>query len=664
MFKNLKIRSKMLMLILGINGIMFLVLFIVYYGFMKNLVVSQTQQKAVEKVEGVKYNLEAYLSEKAKIAWTFCRNSDIRNWLAKNRTRRVTRAMDRQYASIIDQLKLYVKDDGELKSAFIASEKTQWYYESAERPITDDTYRVGKRQWYKNAVEKGELCYDIDVDAVDLSIAANIRVPIYDSDENLLGVGGVDLSLERFTAVMNKLGNVFKTGEAYLIGSDGTYYYHPSRDFVLKKHITDFKNDGKLYDGIEEVSGHILSQESGIAEVVFNGDKRYFMYTPVESLGWSLVLSVSAAEINSPLMVLARTSFIIILVTILFLVIAVLFMTDMVAKPIKQLVAMIRDIAEGEGDLTLRLNVESNDEVGELARWFNIFVEKVHLIISKVKDNAHEVDSATRDINDTSTELASGIEEQTSQLSEVAVSIQEMTSGVVQNSRSTDEVADQAEEASRVARQGLESIQKTREEMGKISETANTSAEIINKLSQRVDEIGQIVWVISDIAAQTKVLALNASIEVATTENEGGEGFTVVVEEVRNLVKQTTEATEQIRDTISSIQADTASALSSMGDVQSVVDNGLDISQQTEEIFEEISKIVGASMQGIKQIATVSKEQSGGAETISHSIASVSAVAKQSARGIEMLSKSADKLKKQTEELNAMVDQFRLKENF
>ena len=662
MYRNRNLRQKMLTLILGINGIMFLVVFVVYYSFLKDLVVKETQQKAMEKVEGVKSDLEAYLYEKAKIAWTFCLDQDIKNWLKRNSVKRVSKARDPEYARIIEQLKTYVREDGELKSAFIASEKTHWYYESAERPITDDNYNVSKRPWYIRAVKIGKLCFDIDVDAVDFSIAANIRVPIYDKNKKLLGVGGVDLSLQHFTQVINKLGNVFQTGEAFLIGSDGTYYYHPNREFVLKKHMTDFKDDGEKFKGIEAATKKILDKEKGISEVVYNGDKRYFLYTPIESIGWSLVLSVSSSEINAPLKSLTRTSIIIVLLTAIFLVAAVLFLTGTISKPINQLVGMIRDIAEGEGDLTRRLNVASKDEIGELARWFNIFVEKVHSIIYQVKRSAGEVDIATEEISGTSTDLASGIEEQTTQLSEVAVSIQEMTSGIVQNSRSTEDAANQAEEASRIAKKGLEFLQHTRDEMEKISQTADKASGTITKLSEQVDEIGEIVWVIGDIAAQTKVLALNASIEAATAEGEGGEGFSVVVEEVRGLVKQTTEATEKISDTISRIQKDTDTALSSMSEVQEVVRHGMEISRQTEEIFEDITKIVSASMQSIQQIAAVSKEQSSGAETISQSVSAVSAVARQSARGVDMLSKAADNLKKQTEELNKLVNQFKLKE--
>ena len=238
-----------------------------------------------------------------------------------------------------------------------------------------------------------------------------------------------------------------------------------------------------------------------------------------------------------------------------------------------------------------------------------------------------------------------------------------MTSGIVQNSRGTDEVAKRAEEANSVAGQGLISIQDTREGMNKISTTADKAAEIIRKLSERVNEIGEVVWVISDIAAQTKVLALNASIEAAAaTDNKGGEGFGVVAEEIRSLVKQTTEATENIGETISAIRQYTESALLSMKDVRGVVEKGLEISSRTEEIFEDISKAVSASLTEIKQIAVVSKEQSSGAETVSHSISSVSSVAKQSARGVEMLSEAADKLNKQTEELRNIVNQFKLEE--
>ena len=138
MFKNIKIRNKILFSVLSINVIMFLIIFVCYYNFSKRAVIKETKLKAIEKVNSVAKSLDGYLIEKAKTAWTFSEIPMVKSWLKTNDSRFVTRENDLEYAKIIDFLKELVKNDGEINSAFIASEKVQMYYDSEERQFPED----------------------------------------------------------------------------------------------------------------------------------------------------------------------------------------------------------------------------------------------------------------------------------------------------------------------------------------------------------------------------------------------------------------------------------------------------------------------------------------------------------------------------------------------
>jgi len=661
MLKNLNLKGKMLVLVIGINVIMLFIIFGIYYGFVKSIVINDAKQKAFKEVESVKSSLVAYLEKKSEIPWTFCLNQDIQNWLKRNRVRRADRLSDPEYGKIIDQLKRYVKRDGEIRTAFIASQLTRWYYESAERPI-DDSYDVVVRPWYKRAVELGHTCYDVDVDIVDNSVAANIRVPIYDENGTLLGVGGVDFSLEFFTDLVKKLGNVFRTGQAYLVGDDGMFYYHPDSKYILKRNMWEFKDDGKDFKNLEEVQRKLMENQKGISRVVLYGEKRYMIYTPIKELGWNLVLSVSEKEINSSLIHQSKISVLIIVVTIIFLILAVLLVTGSISGPIKGIVKMLKEIAEGEGDLTKRLDADTKDETGELAKWFNVFIERVHSIVSRVKKNAEEVEKASHEISITSSEFASGLEGQTTQLNEVITSIQQMTAAIVENSKNAVKTAQVAEQASTKAHEGTKTMRETKQHMDEIVRTSSQADSVIQSLTSRAEQIEEVIQVINDIADQTNLLALNAAIEAARA-GEQGRGFAVVADEVRKLAERTTKATAEVANTIKAIQDDTKQVSESMQEVNRVVDSGKRATKKTEEVLGEITNAVTQAMDMIKQIATATEEMSTGAEQISKNINGISEIVRESKKGAVEIANAVDRLNKQSEILFSLVNTFKVNDD-
>jgi methyl-accepting chemotaxis protein len=326
---------------------------------------------------------------------------------------------------------------------------------------------------------------------------------------------------------------------------------------------------------------------------------------------------------------------------------------------VKMMVEMMKNIAKGEGDLTRRLPIHSGDELGDLANWFNLFVEKLHAIIHQIRTNTINVSNAVLTITETTSQMAAGAEEHNAQAGEVASSVEEMTSSIMQNSQSASQTSKIAEEAGYQVTQGVEAMQTSRHGMDRIVNASAKMEDIIRSLTDRALQIGEITQVIDKIADQTNLLALNAAVEAARAGDQGS-GFAVVADEVRKLAERTAVATRQIASTIESIQKDTIEASESMMETKDAVDSGQIAMEQTESMLGQILESVNKAVEMIHQIAAASEEQSAGAEEISSSVEEMNAVAKQTSEGVEHLSTTAQELNSQTENLHAVVKQFKL----
>ncbi|MCE1187670.1 MAG: methyl-accepting chemotaxis protein [Ignavibacteria bacterium] len=368
MLSKLNIRNKILLSVLGINIIVLLIIFLVYYNFASNVLEKETSQKALTKVKLAATALEKHLDQKAKIGWTVCNSPMVKEWVQTNHVRYIPKESDPNFQKILNLFNTLRAADGEINSVFISSEITDMYYSHEPYPV-DTTYKVTRRPWYIYTKEQDKPCFDISEDYSSKVIAVNSRVPIYGPSHNLLGIGGVDISLKGFTKFLASL-KFFETGKIVLLNEKGTILYHPDTTKILTSKITDIKDDGKQYDNYEKVVPKILGGQEGFDYVIEDGEKRILFYTNVPTLKATMLLSVSEAEINAPLSALTRISFFVFVFSCLLLVIAVYFLANTISNPIRALTKGIIATAQ-KGDLLLNIHTDSHDEIGELSRAFD-----------------------------------------------------------------------------------------------------------------------------------------------------------------------------------------------------------------------------------------------------------------------------------------------------
>lgn len=660
MFKEMKLRSKMLVFILSFNLTILVVTFFVYYNCSKTILVNETQVKIVEQVNSAANAIEGYFQEKGKIAWTFCNNPYFKQWLRQNTRRGIDYSNDPMYRNIVSHFKQIVAKDKEIKSAFVASEMTREYYDDAESPNPEDL-NIGSRPWYVETVKLGRPYFNCDIDILDQKVYIAYQHPIYDENRELLGIGGIDISLDNIDEFLSTL-DMFKTSQTFLIGEDGTIIYHPREEWILAKNIVDFRDDGKRFKNMKRLQNKISDKQGGVESVLFDGEERYFIHRPIESLNWTLLLSVPAKEVNAPLRIMSRISLLIIFAASILLIFAIIFFTKTITKPIEKIVAMIKDVAEGQGDLTKRLYSQTRDELGELVHWFNTFIQKLHDIISQVKGNTDEVANATSQISAVSRQLAAGVERQNNQVQEITVNMQEMTLAIENNSRTANETANMSEKASSSAQEGSEAMAGTQKEMTRIVSSTENTQETIRSLLNRIDEIGDTIRIIDDIAEQAKILGVNAAIEAASAGKQG-KGFEVVAQEVQRFAERTMEATKTITKMMNNVQKETQEVTASMETVLDVVKRGEKAIEQTEAIFQRIMETVVASSDMVRRIAANSEQQSSGAREMSGRMELIGTITTESANGAEQMSAAANHLHQQTEVLKNIVDQFMIHED-
>jgi methyl-accepting chemotaxis protein len=429
--------------------------------------------------------------------------------------------------------------------------------------------------------------------------------------------------------------------------------------------IRIFDRRGVFITGLNEESGAV-SPAAAVAKMSMTEQKESIrILTPLKDMDLkqigTLQVDFSKKVLNQKIAkITLSTGTISILVLFATLFLGFLISRE-VTGGIRNAVDVMQVITRGEGDLTQRIEIGSKDEIGQLQGWINRFMEKMHDLVSQVKWNSDLVTHAATAISTTSTQMADGAEKQAERAIEAATTVDRITASIGQNARHAVETTKMAEEATLIAREGTEAMQSVLLGMKRIVESTQDIGKLIYSLSRRTEQIGEVIHLIDDIAVQTNLLAINASIEATRAGNEG-KGFMVIANEIHRLSDQSMQSTQMIVETVKSIQKDIFKATQSMKETENTVAQGQSSTQKTEEVLDRIVHTIRSSMEMMKNIASSFTEQSAGVREVSSCVDDISQITRQASSGAVAVSLASKEMKLQTEALHEAVNHFKLKE--
>ena len=382
----------------------------------------------------------------------------------------------------------------------------------------------------------------------------------------------------------------------------------------------------------------------------------YSVAVPFEGGPWSVVASMPKAEIRAVTWSVGIRLAIGSLLAMLLAVGAAVWLLRSKLQPLGDLVRQAE--ALGAGDLSARLNVSSHDEIGQLARSFNQMGEALSTMVSHIRKAAEDVSSRAQALSGLSGGAYEGMEQQSGEITSMAGAVEEFNAtslNIADNMGNTERLAQDNAQQTMI---GRTSMQEASSSLEHIATALNSTATVINTLGQRSQEIGGIVGVITAIAEQTNLLALNAAIEAARA-GEQGRGFAVVADEVRNLASRTRQATDEISGMIQSIQQETGNAISTMEQGNVLMQEGLARNADVASALARIDEQSRSAGQQFAAITTATQEQSSTATLLSSNLQSIALANSEQREVVSNLAITAKELETLAAGLRHEVDRFR-----
>ncbi|WP_240763216.1 methyl-accepting chemotaxis protein [Paenibacillus thalictri] len=574
-----------------------------------------------------------------------------------------SKAVEGKLSSTKELIDAYTSSHPELELITLGNENGAWMKSPDPGP---QNYDPRERDWHKDAINRSPnvIVSDPYVSATTKNIVVTIAKALPDGK----GVVGLNLSLKKLGEIAQqvKIGN---EGYVYILDRKQKFLIHP-------KHEAGEDAVGEQYDAY-------YKQGSGTVSYSMDGELKYAAFNTNEATGWKLVGTMMMDETEKKAEGIFNQTALVVIVALIAGAALVYVIIRSIMIPIHALMETSDKISRG--DLTQRIHVRRQDELGKLGTAFNTMVDSLQKVIREIGQtsgqlaassqqlsaSAEQTSRATEHIASSIQDISAGTDEQMHNMVKSSEAVGRMSDSVEHIAESAQLAAETAQTASGKSKQGGQAVQTAVRQVDSISVTVGQLAGVIRAMEASSSEIGKIVQFITDISMQTNLLALNAGIEAARA-GEHGRGFAVVAGEIRKLAEQTKHSTQLIGGIIQTIQEETGKAARSAEDAIREVDAGAHVIQDAGELFADIlhmneqlagqiqvvSTAARAISEGTRQMAASAGHLSVIADANASNAQNVSAAAQEQLASMEEISASSQALSKMAEELAEIVDRF------
>lgn len=521
--------------------------------------------------------------------------------------------------------------------------------------IRDDN--TGIDDWYYLPLKTGKFnitkptVYDMAGQTVAL---ITISVPFRHNGE-VVGVAGIDMAISYFKDIIANI-KFYDTGYAYLLSNKNEFFAHPKKEVIGT-------NISKYFPGVEEniknLKDYSITQKS-----VASGKKSLFLLHPFKIDGTDYTLSmgmgVPIEEFYSFLTPIKVMTIIIVIISVAVISVLIYFIVANLVKKLggepDHVIDIMRTISKG--DFSHDLKVSPNDTTS-LVYSVQSMVTELKAMLAQIINNANTLRDTSVTLSSGANELSAGTQSQSESSSQIAAATAEMTQTTQEIAQNLSDISVYSSETADKAQNSKNSVNESTNGVLRIKDTVDTSSQLVTELGVSSDQIIEIVSVISDIADQTNLLALNAAIEAARA-GEHGRGFAVVADEVRKLAERTQTATTEISDLVTTTQSGIKKVIGSMSEVQENVDSGVELSEQVAESLDVIVESVNSLEGMVTSISSATSEMASTSGQIQMDIDAVATVSEEITQTSNHIAESSSNLEAMSDDMRDLVDQFKI----